>query len=167
MNASDLRLGALGLLALALAAISGWSRPLPGPGVAAAARAQAWTPIDWKPSDGAANARLLAQRNTWGWSDARPAGPAGPAVPGAPPPVATPAQIGPWRIVGTADWGQGMAAIIQTQPPGTPRPQFVFRRAGENLPDGRVVIRVDPAKVEARRPGAEGEAAQIFLFRPR
>lgn len=164
MNASDLRLGALGLLALALAAVSGWSRPLPGPGVAAAARAQAWAPVDWKPSDGAANARLLAQRNTWGWA-AAPGAPV--TTPGAPPPLATPAQTGPWRIVGTADWGQGMAAIVQTQPPGTPRPQFVFRRPGENLPDGRVVVRVDPARVEARRPGAEGEAGQIFLFRPR
>jgi len=165
MNTSDLRLGALGVVALVLAVISGWSRPLPGAGVAAAARAQAWVPIEWKPSDAAANARLLAQRNTWGWTAPQAIGLAT-AQPQAAP-AATPAQTGPWRIVGTADWGEGLAAIVQTQPPGAPRPQFVLRRPGENLPDGRVVVRVDPSRIEARRPGAEGESAQIYLFRPR
>jgi hypothetical protein len=163
MNASDLRLGALGLVALVLAGISGWSRALPGPGVAAAARAQAWAPIDWKPSDGAANARLLAQRNTWGGPAPRAIGVATTLPqPGA---AAPPAQTGPWRIVGTADWGEGLAAIVQTQPPGAQKPQFVFRRAGENLPDGRVVVRVDPGGVEARQ--GTGEPTRIFLFRPR
>ena len=162
-NASDLRLGALGLLALGLAGWSGWSRPLPGPTVAAAARIAAWAPIDWKPADGAADARLLAQRNTWGWSDGRggTTAPGGPAAA-----LLTAAQSGPWRIVATADWGEGLAAIVQTQPPGTPKPQFVFRRPGENLPDGRVVIRVEPARVEARRPGATSEESAIFLFQP-
>lgn len=80
-SASDIRLGVLAVAALALAGWSGWSRPLPGAGVAAAVRAGAWAPIDWKLSDGAADARLLAQRNTWGWS-IRP----GPA----PPPPARP-----------------------------------------------------------------------------
>lgn len=79
-SASDIRLGALGLAALALAGWSGWSRPLPGAAVAAAARAGIWTPVDWKPSDGVADARLLAQRNSWGWADAaRAAAPARPS----------------------------------------------------------------------------------------
>ena len=167
-SAADLRLGGLGLVALALAGWSGWSRPLPGPGVAAAARAGAWTAIDWKPSDGVADARLLAQRNTWGWSEGgRAATAGGGAQPGAPQAVLTPAQSGPWRVVGTADWGEGLAAIVQTQPPGTPRPQFVFRRPGEALPDGRLVVRVEPSRIEARRPGAAAsEEPAIFLFRP-
>jgi len=165
MNASDLRLGALGLVALVLAGVSGWSRPLPGPGVAASARNPAWAPVDWKPSDGAANARLLAQRNTWGWTGQAPMGvattlPNQPAQPAA-------APTGPWRIVGTADWGEGMAAIVQTQPPGSPKPQFLFRKPGENLPDGRVVVRVEPSRVEARSASGGGGAAEIFLFRPR
>lgn len=166
MNAADLRLGTLGLVALVLAGVSGWSRSLPGPGVLAAARSQAWMPVDWKPSDAAAHAQLLAQRNTWGWTPPMAIGVATTlpqAGAGAAPP---PAPIGPWRVVGTADWGEGLAAIVQTQPPGNPRPQFLFRRPGETLPDGRVVVRVDPTAVEARRPGAEGEAGQIFLFRP-
>lgn len=163
-SASDWRLLALGVAAVLLAGWSGWSRPLPSPGVGLAARAPAWTSIEWKPPDNEANAKLLAQRNTWGWAHAT-APAAGPAPPGA---VAAPAQtapaapVGPWRIVGTADWGEGPAAIIQTQPPGAPKPQFIFRRAGESLPDGRVVVRVDPARVEARRPGGEQSAIRLF-----
>lgn len=167
-GAADLRLGALGLAALLLAGWSGWSRPLPSAGVGAAARAPAWTQIDWKPADGAADARLLAQRNTWGWSaPARPTA-AAPPVPGqvAAAPAAPAAPVGPWRIVGTADWGEGPAAIVQTHPPGAPQPQFLFRRAGESLPDGRVVTRVEPSRIEVRRPGAEGEPAAIRLFQP-
>jgi hypothetical protein len=79
--------------------------------------------------------------------------------------AAPPVPVGPWRIVGTADWGEGPAAIIQTQPPGAQRPQFLFRRAGENLPDGRVVVRVEPARIEARRPDS-GEQSAIRLFAP-
>ena len=167
-SVADLRLGALGLVALALAGWSGWSRPLPGPGMATAARAGAWTPIDWKLSDGVADARLLAQRNTWAWADGgrTVAAGGGAAQPGAASPILTPAQSGPWRVVGTADWGEGLAAIVQTQPPGTPKPQFVFRRPGEALPDGRLVVRVEPSRIEARRPGAAGEEPAIFLFRP-
>jgi hypothetical protein len=165
-NVSDWRLAALGLAALLLAGWSGWSRPLPSPSVGLAQRPPAWTAIEWKPSDSAADAKLLAQRNTWGWSQARPAAPLPPGAV-APPQVAAapPAPVGPWRIVGTADWGQGPAAIIQTQPPGTPKPQFIFRRAGEALPDGRVVVRVEPARVEARRPDS-GEQSAIRLFVP-
>lgn len=165
---ADLRLGALGLLAVVLAAFGGWSRPAPQPGVGQAARAAAWAPIDWKPSDGTADARLLAQRNTWGWSTGGPG-----AAPGAPGQAAaasapTPAQTGPWRVVGTAEWdGNTLAAIVQIQPPGAPRPQYLFRRAGESLPDGRVVTRVEPAKVEVRRPGEAAEKSEILLFRPR
>ena len=167
VGASDIRLSVLAVAALALAGWSGWSRPLPGAAVAAAARAGVWAAVDWKPSDGAADARLLAQRNTWGWSDpARPAG--GPAQPGAAPAaLLTPAQTGPWRIVGTADWGEGLAAIVQAQPPGTPRPQYVFRRPGEILPDGRTVTRVAPSRVDARRPGSTTDEPAIVLFRPR
>jgi len=165
-SAADLRLGALGLAAILLAGWSGWSRPLPGAGVGAAVRAPAWTPVDWKPADGAADARLLAQRNTWGWSAA--ARPAAALPPGqvAAAPAAPAAPVGPWRIVGTADWGEGPAAIVQTQPPGTPKPKILFRRAGESLPDGRVVTRVEPSLVEVRRPGAEGEQPAIRLFQP-
>ncbi len=166
-SASDLRLGVLAVAVLALAGWSGWSRPLPGATVAAAARAGAWVPIDWKPSDGAADARLLVQRNTWGWSDpARaPGAAAGAAQPGgAPAALLTPAQTGPWRIVGTADWGEGLAAIVQAQPPGTPRPSYVFRRPGETLPDGRTVTRIEPARVDARRPGSTADEPAIVLY---
>jgi hypothetical protein len=166
-SASDIRLGVLAAAALALAGWSGWSRPLPGATVAAAARSGAWVAIDWKPSDGVADAKLLAQRNTWGWSDpARAAGGGGPAQPGAAPQAAllTPAQTGPWRIVGTADWGEGLAAIVQTQPPGTPKVQYVFRLPGETLPDGRTVTRVEPARVNASRPGSTAEEPAIVLF---
>jgi len=164
-SASDIRLGALGLAALVLAGWSGWSRPLPGATVVAAARAGIWTPIDWKPSDGVADARLLAQRNSWGWADAaRAAAAPGQAPPGAAPALLPPAQTGPWRIVGTADWGEGRAAIVQTQPPGTPRPSYVFRRPGEALPDGRTVTKVEPARVDARRPGSTTDEPAIVLF---
>ena len=168
-SASDLRLGALGLVALALAGWSGWSRPIQGPGVTAAARASAWAPLDWKPSNGSADAQLLAQRNTWGWSEAgRPGGlAAAPAQPGAPSAsLPTPAQTGPWRIVGTADWGEGLAAIVQVQPPGAPKPQIVFRRPGEALPDSRIVTRVEPSRIDARRPGADTDEPAIRLFQP-
>jgi hypothetical protein len=164
----DLRLGTLGLLALALAGWSGWSRPTPSAEVAVAARGTAWAAIDWKPADVAAAAQLLAQRNTWGWADGRGGGSGpGPAAPGAGPArPPTPVETGPWRVVGTADWGEGLAAIVQTQPPGTPRPQFVFRRPGESLPDGRVVVSVDPARIEVQRPGGSGAETAILLFRP-
>ena len=169
-SVSDLRLGALGLMALALAGWSGWSQPLPGPGpgMATAARVRAWLPVDWKPSDGMADAAILAQRNTWGWPEgARATGGQAPAPGGAsqasPPPVPT----GPWRIVATADWGEGLAAVVQTQMPGTQRPLFIFCRPGEALPDGRIVVRVEPDRVEARRAGVTGEKSAIFLFQPR
>lgn len=128
MSSDDLRLGALGLLALALAAILGWSRPLPEPGVAVAARKQLWTPLDWAPSDGLAAARFLAQSNTFGRPDMRAGVAAGVPESSRSTTVPMPAQIGPWRIVGTADWGEGLSAIVQMQPPGTPRPKFLFLR---------------------------------------
>lgn len=164
---ADLRLGGLALLALALAAYGGWSRAGPDPLVGAAARGGAWQPIDWSPGDAAADAAVLTMRNVWGWS-APPGAPAQAAAAPGPAPVLAPAQTGPWRIVGTADWGQGLAAIIQTQPPGTPKPAFIFRRAGESLPDGRVVVRVEPSRVAALPAGAAAgsEEQAIRLFQP-
>jgi hypothetical protein len=149
--ATDLRLGAMATAIAAIVAWAGWTKPLPRAPETAPPHSSEWKTVEWQPAELGSDLRSLKQRNIWGGQRA--------TAPAAP----TPQQTGPWRVTGTVDWGDGLSAIVQVQPPGASRPQFVYRKAGDALPDGRVITSVEPGLLRLTDGRSE---SQFRLFLP-